>query len=169
MVNCRATPETENETTVENMQPISKDGIVLVHNGGVTKEVVKDWDCEMQTNMDSEYIIEAYKKHGNNIKIAMENISGSFAFVMHDSKKDKLFAVTSFNPLAHMYIRGYGYFYHSDNDILSQVLHSLTGQSYDGMNVWESWYHHYLDGYSIIETDLQSGFQSNQKYYLVRK
>jgi len=161
---CRATPETEPITSIEQLQPIIKDGLYLIHNGGVTESVVKDWDCKLTTSIDSEYIIEAYKKYGNNMKNAMENISGSFAFVLYDSKKDKLFSVTSFNPLAHMYSRGYGYFLSSDNNTLENVLQNMTNQSSDGVNVWESWYHHYLQGYSIIETDIQSGFQSNYSY-----
>jgi 7-cyano-7-deazaguanine synthase len=40
----------------------------------------------------------------------------------------------------------------------------ITGATRDGMNVWESWYHHYLPGYTIIETDLDSGFQNQTKY-----
>jgi len=161
---CRATPETEPTTSIDQLQPIVKDGLFLIHNGGVTESVVKDWDCKLTTLIDSEYIIEAYKLYGNNMKTAMENISGSFAFVLYDSKKDKLFSVTSFNPLAHMYSRGYGYFLASNNDILEKVLKNMTNQSSDGVNVWESWYHHYLQGYSIIETDIQSGFQSNYSY-----
>lgn len=165
LVNCRATPETEPaSTTFEQLQPICKDGLFLVHNGGVTDSVVKEWDCKMTTAIDSEYIIEAYKKYGNNMNEAMEHLSGSFAFVMYDGNKDKLFSVTSFNPLAHMYIRGYGYFLHSSNDCLEKVLFDITKQCRDGMNVWEAWYHHYLDGYSIIETDIQSGFQSPTTY-----
>lgn len=167
LVNCRATPETELTTSIEMLQPIINDNMVLVHNGGVTDIIHQELESkeyEFITSIDSECILQAYKKYGYNIKNTMEYLVGSFAFVLVDLKKNKIYAVTSFNPLAHMYIRGYGYFLHSDNECLGQILESLTGQTQDGVNVWESWYHHYLDGYTIIETDLQSGFQFKQNY-----
>ena len=166
VASCRATPETEKDTDWDTIQPIlSKDNqIVLSHNGGVTDSIKDSLDYEYQTKLDSEAIIAAYVEHGRNMKQTMEFLSGSFAFVMMDSEKGKLYGVTSFNPLAHMYIKGYGYFYHSNNDVLAQVLESITGSKRDGMNVWESWYHHYLPGYTIIETDIDSGMQSHTEY-----
>ena len=162
---CRATPETEKETTIEMLQPIVNDELYLIHNGGITDSLRKELTTfPYRTNIDSEMILAAYRKFGNNMKDCMEWLVGSFAFVLYDPRKEKLYAVTSFNPLAHMYVRGYGYFLHSDNDCLSKVLFSLTGQTQDGVNIWESFYHHYLQGFSILETDIQSGFQFKQSY-----
>jgi 7-cyano-7-deazaguanine synthase len=166
-ISCRATPETENITTLDMIQPIisDKDGLVLIHNGGVTDSVRREVsEYEFETKIDSEMILASYILNGNDMKACMEKLSGSFAFLMLDRNKKKLYSATSFNPLAHMYIRGYGYFFHSDNQVLEEVLFSLTGNSRDGVNVWESWYHHYLDGYTIIETDLESGSQFKQEY-----
>lgn len=172
-VSCRATPETEFVTTDEMIQPIHNNcsdklclqGMILLHNGGVTDSMRQELgNFNYSTPIDSEMILANYVKNGKNMVKAMEGIVGSFAFVLLDIVKDKLYAVTSFNPLAHMYIRGYGYFLHSDNDVLSMILQGITGQTCDGVNVWESWYHHYIDGYTIIETDLQSGFQFKQGY-----
>jgi len=170
LASCRATPETEPVTTEDMIQPIVKvPKFYLVHNGGITDSVKEqlqadsDW-LEWRTPLDSEAIIASYKKHDRNMKDALEYLSGSWAFVMIDMNKKTMYASTSFNPLAHMYIRGYGYFLHSSNDVLEQVLFSLTNQQCDGAHVWESWYHHYIDGYTIIETDLQSGFQNKIKY-----
>ncbi len=162
---CRATPETEKETTFSMLQPIINDDLYLVHNGGVTESIRDEiGEFPYTTDIDSEMILACYRKNSNNMKQCMEKLVGSFSFIMFDKRKNKLYAVTSFNPLAHMYIRGYGYFLHSDNDFLSKLLFSLTGQTQDGVNVWESWYHHYIDGYTIVETDIQSGFQFKQKY-----
>jgi len=167
IASCRATPETEKETDIDMIQPIEAGdpiNLVLSHNGGVTDSIKDSIDFDYQTNIDSEAIIGAYHKFGKNMKKAMEFLSGSFAFVMLDINKNKLYGVTSFNPLAHMYIKGYGYFYHSDNEVLGQVLESITGAKRDAMNIWESWYHHDLAGYTIIQTDIDSGSQYHTEY-----
>ncbi len=164
IASCRATPETEKETDLNMLQPITYDDMILAHNGGVTESVKNELDYRFRTDIDSETIIASYLLNGRNMKTAMENLSGSFAFVFLDILHNKLYGVTSFNPLAHMYIKGYGYFYHSDNEVLGKVLYNITGASRDGMNVWESWYHHYLPGYTIIETDLDSGSQRHTQY-----
>jgi 7-cyano-7-deazaguanine synthase len=167
MFSSRATPETEKETTIGMIQPIQSNNknLTLIHNGGVTDSLRKELELyDFTSQVDSELILAAYEHFERDLKKTMEWLVGSFAFVLLDKEKEKLYAVTSFNPLAHMYIRGYGYFLHSDNSVLEKVLKSLTGQTQDGVNVWESWYHHYLEGYTIIETDLQSGFQFKTSY-----
>jgi 7-cyano-7-deazaguanine synthase len=163
----RATPETEKQTTDTSMiQPVVYHELFLVHNGGITDSIVKELKKNRQfyTQIDSESIIHAYLKYGKNLKEAVEYLVGSWAFIMLDMRKKKLYSCTSFNPLAHMYIKGYGNFLHSDLDTLTEILHNLTGQTKDGVNVWENWYHHYIDGYTIVETDLDSGFQHHIKY-----
>ncbi|KXH69806.1 MAG: hypothetical protein AM326_01665 [Candidatus Thorarchaeota archaeon SMTZ-45] len=162
----RATPETEPTTKHDMIQPLDlpPEDLFLVHNGGVTDSVKNDLDFNYTTPVDSEAILAYYIANGRNMVSCMEDLSGSFAFVMLDKKKDKLFAVTSFLPLAHSYVRGYGYFLHSDNETLGKVLYYLVQSTRDGINVWESWYHHDLEGYTIYETDLQSGFQTSQKF-----
>jgi len=169
----RATPETELQTTPEMLQPIisPETGCVLIHNGSVTETDNKGLrkheeigTFKWNTQIDSEAIIAQYINYGRDMKKCMEDLSGAFAFVLLDWKSRKLYAVNSFLPLAHMYIKGYGYFLHSSNDALGEVLQDIVGTSKDGMNVWEYWYHHYLDGYTIIETDLDSGFQKKSTY-----
>jgi len=163
---CRATPETEKATTVDMLQPIvdEDEGLMLIHNGGVTDSMRDEVQYNFKTEIDSEMILAFYMRTGRNMQLCMEEISGSFAFVLLDAAKRKLYAVTSFNPLAHMYIRGYGYFLHSDSECLAVVLKELTGQTQDGVNVWESWYRHYISNFTILETDLESGFQFKQSY-----
>jgi len=173
---CRAAPETESvkfNKPKEIQQPVEKfwentrgPDIHLVHNGSVTDSIYDEVkkSFQMKTKIDSEAIIGAYLLNGRNMKTTMEYLSGAFSFLLIDATKDKLYTVSQFNPLAHCYIKGYGYFLHSSNDVLGEVLHNLTGQNYDGVNVWEAWYHHDIEPYSIIETDLESGFQSKQKF-----
>jgi 7-cyano-7-deazaguanine synthase len=164
----RATPETEPTTTIDMIQPLvhPTDNLYLVHNGGVTDSVKNSMEMsyDYETPLDSEAIFASYILNNNNMISAMENLSGSFAFVMVDKQKDILYAVTSFLPLAHSYVRGYGYFIHSSVEYLGKVLYYLCGHESDGVNVWESWYHHDLEGYSIYETDLQSGFQMRRPF-----
>ena len=162
LVSCRATPETEKTTTKDMIQPLIQSPLYLIHNGGITDSVKNEFST--YTPLDSEAIVSAYLHFNLNLKEALEYLSGSWAFVMLDTKKRKLYAGCSFNPLAHMYIKGYGYFLHSSNDTLAEVLKWRTGATRNGMSVWESWYHHYIEGYTIIETDLESGFQFKQKY-----
>lgn len=163
---CRATPETEPETTLENLQPIVDEDVscALVHNGSVTEVHRKEFPrYKFLTKIDSEMILAKYTETGN-MKTTMEQLSGAFAFVLLDGDRDKLFAVTAFNPLAHAYIKGYGYFIHSDDEALGKIITKLTGAKRDGMRVWEAWYHHEIEGYSIIETDIETGFQFNQTF-----
>jgi hypothetical protein len=57
-----------------------------------------------------------------------------------------LYVVNDFKPIAHGYVRGLGFFLHSDNDALGEVIQSITGCTRDGVAMWETWYHHYLSG-----------------------
>lgn len=165
LIASRATPETEPNTTYDMLQPIDKYlNLLLIHNGGVTDTIAKELESKPIYSIDSELILHSYLIYNKNMKNTMESLTGSFAFVMVDTQKEKLYAVTSFNPLAHGYIRGYGYFLHSDLESIGLVLRNLTGATVDGMNVWESWYHHYIEGYTIIETDIHSGFQHKSTY-----
>jgi glutamine phosphoribosylpyrophosphate amidotransferase len=95
----RATPETEPTTTIDMIQPLvhPTDNLYLVHNGGVTDSVKNSMEMsyDYETPLDSEAIFASYILNNNNMISAMENLSGSFAFVMVDKQKDILYAVTS--------------------------------------------------------------------------
>lgn len=162
----RATPETEKETTEAMLQPIyNKDyGLALIHNGSVTESCRQDYPWLYNTEIDSEIILAAYIGCDRNMKKAMEKLSGAFAFVLVDFEKGCMYAVASFNPLAHAYIKGVGYFLHSTEEALRKVVKTECGASRDGMNVWENWYCHYLPGYTIVKTDLDSGMQQWQEF-----
>ena len=168
----RATPETESSSTLSNLQPIYNNNCVLAHNGDVSNNIhveMMKWAKEcgqytFNTKIDSESILAAYFKHGKNIKDCMEYVSGGFATIMYDLDKNRLYAISDFKPLAHCYIRGIGYFLHSSNDVLTEVLKEIRNITRDGMNMWEDWYHHYLDGNHILEIDIDSGFMTNIPY-----
>lgn len=172
----RAAPETEGKTDqtnlAETMQPIvRKDhGLALVHNGAVSNKVykfLKDMNPDtykFETTIDSEAILSAYVSKNRNMKDAFEILSGGFATIIYDEHKDMLYVVNDFKPIAHGYVRGVGFFLHSDNDALGEVIQNITSCTRDGVAMWETFYHHYLSGGRIKEIDLDSGFMRNIKY-----
>jgi asparagine synthetase B (glutamine-hydrolysing) len=164
----RAAPETEEKSTIDNMQPIINSDCVLVHNGAVTytiyKQILDSGKFKFNTSIDSEAIIGSYILHDKNIKNAMEYISGGVAAALYDIKLDRLFIINDFKPIAHSYIRGVGYFISSDDKILRQIIRNVIGCPRDGMNMWEDWYCHYLTGNIIRSIDLDSGFMREIPY-----
>ena len=172
----RACPETEGKTDsvnlIRTMQPIYSEehDLVVVHNGAVSNSILQnlknmpDSTYKFTTNIDSEAILAAYVLKQRNMKDTMELLSGGFAAIMYDERKDMLYVMNDFKPIAHGYVRGVGFFLHSDNDALGEVIQNITGCTRDGVAMWETWYHHYLSGGRIKEIDLDSGFMRNIKY-----
>jgi 7-cyano-7-deazaguanine synthase len=164
---CRATPETEPPSLSKNdLQPIIySDRYVLAHNGSVTRSDVARYSPKFRiSNIDSETIIQAYGENDCNMKKTMESLSGSFAFIFIDLKKRQMYSVVSFNPLVHAYVKGMGYFTHSDMKAVERGLYGMTGFNKDGCNVWEYWYHSEIPPYTIITTDLDSGMQGRTQF-----
>lgn len=172
--NSRAAPETESEVSLEKLnatvQPISlpENGLSLVHNGAVSNFIVNELRNEYPaaTNIDSEAILHAYLKFGRNMQMAMEYLSGGFAFLMMDSIKKKLYAVCSHNPLYVGYVRGHGMFFSSTEEGVFSVVSFLKGISVtqNTMSVWEDYYAHRLPEYSIQEIDLESGMVNHSTF-----
>ncbi len=166
----RAAPETEVITDKDNlkgtMQPIYKDDVILVHNGAVNRKVYMELGKEYKytTYIDSEAIIAAYLKFGRNPVQAFEYLSGGFATIFYDMKKDMLYVVNDHMPIAHGYLKGVGFFLHSDCDVIRNIIFDMTGCRKDGVCVWEMYYAHYLDGGAIRQIDLDSGFMCKMKY-----
>lgn len=168
----RATPETEEPSSSTNMQPIVNGDCVVAHNGDITHQIYKELvnyfkesnEFEFITKIDSESIIASYIKHKRNMKDAIEYIAGGIACVLYDFKKDRLYTILDFKPIAHSYIRGIGYFLSSNNNTLEKILSITSNIKRDAMNVWEDWYHHYLDGHHIYEVDLDSGMTRIENY-----
>lgn len=166
-----STSELDKPITEKTMQPLlTPDSdfnveYVIANCGGVAESFRKELKCSNTfSEVDSEMIIRGYEDCGCNMQAAMEKIPGSFAFAFIDMKKDKLFAVTAFNPLAQMYVKGYGYFLHSSLSTLSIERQWLTGSGIDGSNVHEGWSSSYIDGFTILEIDLQTGSKFTKRF-----
>jgi len=174
----RAAPETEPPTNdAEKIQPIRSldDGngcCVVLHNGAVSNRIyleLKDWadknNYKYTSNIDSEAIIVSYLKHNKNMKTAFEYLSGGFACLLYDEKRDLLYVVNDHMQISHGYSRTIGGFIlHSDNDAITQIIKDAHGVTKNGLCTWENYYNHYLDGGYIRMLDLDSGFMSKEKY-----
>ena len=166
----RARPETENESSTTNMQPLvykeKDEEIILVHNGAVSNRTYKQYEgIGYNTTIDSEAIIHAYLHHDKNMKDTCENIIAGFAFIMYDKKRDRLFICSNHGPIAHAYDKSMGIFMaHSDNNALAEVIEEHLGVNRCGVNVWEQYYFHDLRPYTIYEYDLQSGFETSYSF-----
>lgn len=174
----RASPETESATDVnrieKTLQPVvnKNHGLVIVHNGAVSRRIddelrswsIKTREYKFKTDIDSEAILCSIVKYQRNLKNAFEYLSGGFAVIGFDEQKDSLFVANDHMQIAHGYIRGIGFFLHSDCDTIGKIIQDVTGMNRDGVFIWESHYHHFLDGHAIREIDLQSGFMKKIKY-----
>lgn len=174
----RAAPETEGNTNKdridETMQPIINKyhNIAVVHNGAVSGKIyneLRDWaatsgEYKFTTDIDSEAILASYIKHQRNMKDAFEYLSGGFACIVYDQMMDMLYVVNDHMQIAHGYIKGLGFFLCSELDALRKVILDVTGCRKDGVNIWECYYAHYLDGGAIRQIDLQSGFMRKINY-----
>ena len=156
----RAQPETEVKSSLLNMQPLCKDDCVLIHNGTVANFVRDELkDVEYETEIDSEAIINAYFKFGKDMKKVMEYMVGGYAFVLYDSKLNRLYCVNDYKPLAIGYVKGKGLLVHSDLKAIEDVVNEITDCKRCGTNVWEDFYYHWQEGYTIREIDMDSGME----------
>jgi len=175
----RAAPETESLTDPnrlkQTMQPIysADNRLVCVHNGSVsgrTHNELREWsktsgEYVFRTEIDSESIIAATVRFRRNMKDVFQYLSGGFAVIMYDEIKDCLYVVNDHMQIAHSYSRVVGGFMlHSELGPLENVLGKYHGVLKDGVNIWENYYHHFLDGHAIRKIDLQSGCMSKQSY-----
>lgn len=174
----RAAPETEVATDVnrieKTLQPVvnKNHGLVVVHNGACSRRIedelrqwsIKTREYKFHTDIDSESILCAIVKYQRNLKNAFEYLSGGFAVIGFDEQKDSLFVANDHMQIAHGYIRGIGFFLHSDNETLTDIIFDITKCKRNGICIWETFYNHFLDGHAIREIDLQSGFMTKTKY-----
>ena len=141
----RAAPETEGKTDsadlISSMQPIYSEDhdLVVVHNGAVSNSILQNlkntsdvFGYKFHTNIDSEAILAAYVLKQRNMKDAMELLSGGFAAIMYDERKDMMYTIVDFKPLAHAYIKGLGFLLHSDVGCLREIIYNYTGCNRDG-------------------------------------
>lgn len=168
----RAAPETECATDSLNLdktlQPIINwdEELVLIHNGAISNRIRDQLghSYTYKTNIDSEAIIASYLRFGRNIKDAMEFICGGVAALLYDGKKDVLYAINDFKPLAVGYLRGQGLILNSIKEDIDAVIEDQFDVKRNGVCCWESFYSNYLPGGFIHEIDLQSGFIKDIQY-----
>jgi 7-cyano-7-deazaguanine synthase in queuosine biosynthesis/predicted glutamine amidotransferase len=177
IANHRAAPETEckssNDDTVQPICIKDNEGnnLIIAHNGSVSNFIIdelKEEGFKFHTDIDSEAIIHAYLKFGRCMKSAMEYLTGGFAFLLYDEKKDFLYSVCTHNPLYCGYMKGFGLVFHSVKDAITELFSSIAGTSRDitenTQNLWEDYYIHQVDSNSIMEIDLDSGMVRNHKF-----
>jgi 7-cyano-7-deazaguanine synthase in queuosine biosynthesis len=174
ITNHRAAPETEPPVTKEEaekrIQPIinTEHGLVLSHNGSVSNKIVNGLRSRFSfnTDLDSEAIIFQYISSGKNMKTTMETLSGGFAFVMLDVIKNRLYAVTTHNPLYAGYVRGTGFMISSSKDAISTTISKIKNIDINkcGYNVWEDYYFHQIKENTILEMDIDSGMTNEIKF-----
>jgi len=105
LINFRAQPETEVKSSFNDLQPIIKKGITIVHNGSVDDKCYHKYIKDKVSDIDSEAIIDAYLYHEKNTKEMMENLIGGYALLLYDSKKDVLFSITDYKPIYNIYLK----------------------------------------------------------------
>ena len=73
-------------------QPLEKDDCVLICNGEIYnyKELYAQLEVVPKTHSDCEVIIDMYNKYG--IDYTLQNLDGVFAFILFDTKKQKIIA-----------------------------------------------------------------------------
>lgn len=141
--------------------------LVSVHNGSVSNkirdELQKVYGITYQTKVDSEAIIQAYQVFGKDIKRTFEYLSGGFSVILFDSRRDKVFLVTDFKPLAFGHVCGYGSYVASTKDSIDRIIQMTTREPLES-NVWCSHYTKWLEGGTITEIDLSSGHCNTIEY-----
>lgn len=168
----RAAPETEGVTDASDlestMQPIIDydNDLVLIHNGAISNRIHDQLSngYTYHTNIDSEAILASYVRFGRNIKDAMEFICGGVAALLYDGKKDVLYMINDFKPLAVGYMRGDGLLINSIKEDIDKCIEDKYSITRNGVCCWESFYSNYLPGNFIHEVDLQSGIISDIQY-----
>ena len=164
LANFRAQPATEVHSSERNLQPCIGKDWALVHNGVVSDFLVKEVKQSMETEIDSEAIGLYYEKNDRDMKRTMEELSGGFAFVLYDFAKNRLYCVCDYKPLAVGYIRGKGFIVHSSEEAIGELVKRATGCSRCGINVWEDFYYHWQEAYTIREIDLDSGMEREYRF-----
>jgi len=172
--NHRAAPETEKVVDINNLnktlQPIvnSEEGLFLVHNGSVSNFIVNEMKnkYKFETNIDSEAILAAYLNFDRDMKRTMKYLSGGFSFLLVDTKKKRLYAVCTHNPLYAGYVRGYGLFFSSTRDGVTNTVSKIKNVQIEKctMNIWEDYYFHQIKEYTVCEIDLDSGMQTEYNF-----
>ncbi|WP_369610920.1 7-cyano-7-deazaguanine synthase QueC [Sulfurisphaera javensis] len=112
IANNRAEPTTEyvKQKTIDDIQPFEGDRYVVTHNGIIANdiELEKKFQVIRKTKIDSAVIPPILDKYwsGNleELKNLLNNIKGSFAFIIGDKKRpDRIYIAQNFKPVYMMY------------------------------------------------------------------
>ncbi len=170
----RNAPETEELTGEdvtnldETLQPIvfEDQEIALVHNGAISERSVEEYSGDLKmTKIDSEVILQAYLNNNRNLGLALESIYGGWSAVLFDAKHNRLYAASSFIPLAHGYARGLGLVYHSNADtIRSALAWWFHRKELQFTRIWEDFYVDEVPNYLIESTELDTGLIDGGPY-----
>jgi len=160
---CRARPETEFHSAEDVLQPLHKEGLVLVHSGSVSERFVEEVeDVGRLYKVDSEAILNGYIKYG--MKELMERIEAGMAFILVDVNWGRVYYGVNFRPLARAYVKGYGFILHSDIESVWDAVKELAGHGRTGVCVWEDYYVDEVGGWEWWELDLDSGMQRRHEF-----
>jgi queuosine biosynthesis protein QueC len=160
---CRARPETEFHSAEDVLQPLCKEGLVLVHNGAVSENFVREVeDVGRLYKVDSEAVLNGYIKYG--MRQLMERIEAGMSFVLVDVNWGRVYYGVNFRPLVRAYVKGYGLILHSDVESVWEAVKDLTGHERTGVCVWEDYYVDEVGGWEWWELDLDSGMQRRHEF-----
>jgi len=160
---CRNAPETEVLTTTKNdIQPLLEQDAILIHNGAISENDVNKF--KLHTNIDSEVILKNYYKQNKDIRKTFETISGGWSAILFDKKSKRLFAVSSFIPLAHGYAKGMGFIYHSDIDTIRSAMGLWFNREIKFTRIWEDFYVDEIPNFMIEMTDIDTGLVDSLPY-----
>ncbi len=165
---CRNAPETESLTDKSNidntMQPIIFDDFIYVHNGAISSIDVDKYKKKMKTKIDSEVIGLSYIDNNRQLKETMESIHGGWSLIMYDLKHKRLNTVSSFIPLAHGYVKGFGYIVHSSINSIRKVVEDVKNKPAYFTRMWEDFYVDEERPYNIFSLDIDSGLMTDKEY-----
>ncbi|BFI76152.1 7-cyano-7-deazaguanine synthase QueC [Sulfurisphaera ohwakuensis] len=148
IANNRAEPTTEyvRQKTEEDIQPFEGERYIVTHNGIIANdlELEKKYNVIRRTKIDSAVIPPILDKHWNGeieqLKKILNDIKGSFAFIIGDKKRpDRIYIAQNFKPAYMMYDRELGaiFFTSLDDYFDASPFDSVTK----------------LDPYSIVEVN----------------
>ncbi|MEA3280279.1 MAG: 7-cyano-7-deazaguanine synthase [Thermodesulfobacteriota bacterium] len=171
MINCRAKPETEIETDVNNIQPLVRNNHWLVHNGALSQSynaaIFKRTKYKPRTDLDSEGLMCLMSKPVD-LEDELSKVDGGFAFIhMKTQANGRLFVTVSckYQPLYHLRIdvvvRGHHAEYHYFHSCESAI--DLIEESFKCRNVKNIFFNkHEVKPYSYqtFIVDFEKGIES---------
>ncbi len=121
-----------NDISDRGMQPFSKNGVYLICNGEIynSNELIKSENIkDMVSESDCEVILHLYFKFG--IHATVKLLHGVFAFIIYDSKKEKIYAVVdriAVRPIFYQIDRNLDVAFASEAKALNNIDISTTQQ-----------------------------------------